>query len=187
MFYLEQKYPLPKISDELMDLIITYPSDLKMRTNGMVFEQRAYIMSKAHYQVCQNIESIRLLQEAEYWLLSYAREVIAKQWDALPDILKMVYQPVIRSRTIDTLMIWQPDWKWAISQHIGEKFEAGNNEFEIINYYYDYKKRGREGIMVLCKVIKTMNKYPEFSTFPLNLSCTLGTYQVENALNKRLA
>ncbi|NEU71719.1 hypothetical protein PI95_003740 [Hassallia byssoidea VB512170] len=183
----DKKYPLPAISDELTDLMIDYPSDLKMRTNGMVFEQRAYLMAKVHHEVCQNIESRKLLKEAEYWLVNYAREVIANQCEYLPDILSKLDHSTIRSMALDTLMVWQPNWKKAISQYAGERFEAGNNEFEIINYYYDYNKKGREGVMVLCRVTKTLDKYSEFPILPLNQNCTLGTYQVENALNQRLA
>ncbi|MBX9253040.1 hypothetical protein H1Q63_03545 [Desmonostoc muscorum CCALA 125] len=182
-----EKYTLPQISDELADLMIHYPSDLKLRTNGMVFEQRAYLMSKVYDEVCQNLESKALLKEAEYWLINYAREVIAKQCHYLPDILMKLDNPVVRAMAIDTLMLWQPDWKKAISQYVGSRFEAGNNEFEIINYYHNQEKKGRDGIMVLCKVTKTMNNYLEFPTFPFNTNCTLGTYQVENALNQRLA
>jgi hypothetical protein len=181
------EYPLPKISDELADLIINYPSDLKLRTNGMVFEQRAYLMSKVYDEVCQNLESKAFLREAEYWLINYAREVIAKQCHYLPDILIKLDNPTVRAMAIDTLMLWQPDWNKAISQYRGSRFEAGNNEFEVISYYHNQKKKGREGIMVLCKVTKTMNNYLEFPTFPYNANCTLGTYQVENALNQRLA
>ncbi|ODH02361.1 hypothetical protein A4S05_24080 [Nostoc sp. KVJ20] len=182
-----EKYTLPQISDELADLMINYPSDLKLRTNGMVFEQRAYLMSKVYDEVCQNLESKALLKEAEYWLINYAREVIAKQCHYLPDILIKLDNPVVRAMAIDTLMLWQPDWKNAISQYVGSRFEAGNNEFEVISYYHNQEKKGREGIMVLCKVTKTMNNYLEFPTFPFNTNCTLGTYQVENALNQRLA
>lgn len=181
-----EKYPLPQVSDELADLMINYPSDLKLRTNGMVFEQRAYLMSRVYHEVCQNIESKTLLKEAEYWLINYARDVIAKECNYLPDILTKLDNPVVRSMTIDTLMIWQPDWKRAISEYTGSRFEAGNNEFEVIGYYHNQEKKSREGIMILCRVTKTMNNYPEFPTFPLNTNCTLGTYQVENALNQRL-
>ncbi|NMF65317.1 hypothetical protein DP113_33790 (plasmid) [Brasilonema octagenarum UFV-E1] len=180
-------YPLPAISNELADLMIDYPSDLKMRTNGMVFEQRAYLMSKCHHEVCQDTESKTLLKEAEYWLVNYAREVITQECNYLPDILTKLDDPVVRSMAINTLMVWQPNWKKAISQHAGSKFEAGNNEFEVISYYHNQEKKGREGVMVLCRVTKNMNNYPEFPTFPLNTNCTLGTYQVENALNRRLA
>ncbi|MFK0732233.1 MAG: hypothetical protein ACIWVG_13895 [Gloeotrichia echinulata HAB0833] len=181
------KYSIPKISDELADLMSNYPSDLKLRTNGMVFEQRAYLMSKVHYEVCQNLESKALLKEAEYWLINYAREVIAKQCHYLPDILLKLDNPVVRAMAIDTLMLWQPDWKKAISQYKGSRFEAGNNEFEVMSYYHNQEKKGREGVMVLCRVTKTMKNYLEFPTFPFNTNCTLGTYQVENALNQRLA
>ena len=99
------KYPLPKISDELADLIINYPSDLTLRTNGMVFEQRAYLMSKVYDEVCQNLESKALLREAEYWLINYAREVIAKQCHYLPDILIKLDNPTVRAMAIDTLML----------------------------------------------------------------------------------
>lgn len=181
------QYLLPAISKELHDLMIDYPSDLKLRTNGMVFEQCAYLMAKVFHEVCQNIESNKLIKEAEYWLVNYAREVITKECDYLPEILTKLDQPTVRSMAIDALMVWQPNWEKAISQHAGSKFEAGNNEFEIISHYQDYSKKGREGTMVLCKVTKIMDKYPDFPIFPLHEICTLGTYQVENALNQRLA
>jgi hypothetical protein len=180
-------YPLPAISDELTNLMIDYPSNLKLRTNGMVFEQRAYIMAKVYDEVCQNIESNKLLKEAEYWLVNYAREIIVKECNYMPEILKKVDNSIIRAKAIDALMVWQPDWKKVLLQYQGVKFEAGNNEFEIRGYHYDKNKKGREGIMVLCKVTKTMNKYSDFPIFPHNENCSLGTYQVEHALNKRLA
>ncbi|MFQ4143289.1 hypothetical protein [Chlorogloeopsis sp. ULAP02] len=181
------KYPLPAISDELADLMTYYPSDLKMRLNGMVFEQRAYVMAKSHDEVCLNRESKAILQEAEYWLINYAREVIAKKEYCILNILAHIDKADFRQKAIDTLMCWQPDWKKAIYQFAGKRFEAGNNEFKIISYYYNQEKKGREGVMVLCTVTKTMNNFPEFPIFPLDSNCTLGIYQVENALNQRLA
>ncbi|MBD2604091.1 hypothetical protein H6G81_06025 [Scytonema hofmannii FACHB-248] len=181
------KYPLPAISDELADLMTFYPSDLKMRLNGMVFEQRAYVMAKSHDEICLDRKSRTLLQEAEYWLINYAREVIAKRESCVSDILNYMDNTTFREKAINTLMSWQPNWEKAISLHAKSKFEAGNNEFEVISYHHLLNKKGREGTMVMCRVTKAINKFPEFPTFPYDANCTLGTYQVENALSQRLA
>lgn len=66
-------------------------------------------------------------------------------------------------------------------------FDQEEKIFEVISYHHLLKKKGREGAMVMCRVTKAINKFPEFPTFPYDANCTLGTYQVENALSQRLA
>ncbi len=41
----ENKYPIPAISEEMEHLIAEFPFDLKIKLNGMVFEQRLYAIA----------------------------------------------------------------------------------------------------------------------------------------------
>ena len=182
-----EEYPLPKISDELADLIDSYPYDLAIRTNGMIFEQRAYIMARSIHETIQNLETKTLLIEAEYWLIQYAHEVIQNKCAYLKQILPHSNDISFRSKVLDMLMVWQPDWCEAVKKQTGKQFSLGNNEYQITDYYHDPNDGSRVGVRVLCKVVNCLEKNTKFTTYPVGSDCALGIHQVECALNQRLA
>lgn len=182
-----EEYPLPQISDELVDLINSYPHDLAIRMNGMVFEQRTYLMARSIHKTVQNQETKTLVLEAEYWLVQYAHQVIQNKCAYLRQVLSHCNDPMFRTKILDTLMVWQPNWHEAIKKHAGKQFSLGNNKYQISDYYHTVNDTSRMGVRVLCLVIDCQENNPNFTTYPIGSDCALGTYQVEYALNQRLA
>ncbi len=86
-------------------------------------------------------------------------------------------------------MSWTPSWEQILNAQFGEKFIAGNNEFEIIGYYRESPGDDRAKVRVLCEStqVLTLVNNDDLPVFPQKELCILGTFQVESFLQRRLA
>ncbi len=154
--------------------------------SGLVFEQRAYIISLTYHEVCQEKESNKLLLEAEYWLFEYAKNKIIPEKPQLKSWIEFADKPYMREKLIQFLMSWTPKWDTILNSHFGHKFIAGNNELEIIGFYQEPSDKTRKGVRVLCEVCESLNKDPNLPVFPKGDICLLGTFQIESLIGERL-
>ncbi len=181
----------PKISNDLAKLVDGYPYKLKTRTNGMVFEQRLYLMARCFHetnlevpeeeQETSTIESAQLLQEAEDLLLKYGKSILS------PFLVKNLYLEGVKKRAIQVLMVWKPDWQTIINNLAGTEFEMGRNRWNIVGYYHDENSKDRSGVRIHCRIIGFIDGSSNIPQMPLGGIYLLGTHQVEYGLQRKLA
>jgi hypothetical protein len=185
----KKQYPIPTVSEEIKDLIAGFPYDLKIKLNGLIYEQRLYVMALTHHEVAKNSDSAKLLKEAEYWLIEYCRNVIIKEEPKIQWLLDKADESCMREKLLDLIMSWTPDWEQILNARFGERFIVGNSEFEIIGYYRKSSGKDRKEVRVLCELVEILDLVPHQANIPTivkNDLCVLGTFQVESLLKKRL-